>query len=142
MLKLLKRRLRIILNTNNLNNKLHNNTQINSIDNCKTPENDNKNPPKIKIKNIDEVLLLDLSEEDIHQFVEEKLKYNPKSDFIYNKAIPTDDELSRFSKEQVIKYFKDLASDHYQVCKENEQFRTQNFKQYIQLRKLEALGDS
>ena len=88
---------------------------------------------KDQLLNIDKLLL----NESINQFIEEKLKYNPKSDYIYNKKLPKD--LENMEKEKVVNLVKQLFADHYQVCKENEEFRTKNFKQYMQLRKLGAV---
>ncbi len=96
---------------------------------------------KSKLTNLEEILL-DVDEEAVTKFIDEKLKYNPKSEYIYNKQIPSEEQLHNFSKEQIINYFKDLVSDHFHVCRENEQFRTRNLKQHIQLKRYEKLGVS
>ena len=87
---------------------------------------------KNDLLNIDKAL----SNESLSQFIEEKLKYTPQSDYIYNKKLPSD--LENMDKDKIISFLKQLFVDHYNVCRENEQFRTKNFKQYIQLRKLGA----
>ena len=83
-----------------------------------------------KLLNMDEFLL----NESLNQFIEEKLKYTSKSDYIYNKKLPKN--LEGLEKDELIHLVKQLYADHYKVCRENEQFRTKNFKQYIQLKKL------
>ena len=88
------------------------------------------NKSQKNLLDIDNLLL----DESIYNFIEEKLKYVPKSDFIYNKKLPTN--LETLDKEKIITLVKQLYVDHYKVCRENEQFRTKNFKQYIQLKKL------
>ena len=70
----------------------------------------------------------------IESFVEEKLKYTPKSDYIYNKELPKN--LENLEKDKIISFTKQLYADHYRVCRENEQFRTKNFKMYLQLKRL------
>ncbi|MFC1659297.1 hypothetical protein ACFL0U_01900 [Pseudomonadota bacterium] len=82
--------------------------------------------------NIDKLLL----DESISQFVEEKLKHNPKSNYLYNKKLPQD--LEKMDKDKIISLMRQLFVDHHRVCRENEEFRTKNFKQYLKLKKLGA----
>ena len=118
-------------------NNSENNSKINSTDTCKVSENYNKSTKNLlnskNLSNLDDLLL----DESIQNLIEQKLKYTPKSDFIYNKELPKN--LEELDKDKMIHFIKQLFADHYRVCRENEQFRTQNFKQYIQLRKLGAL---
>ena len=90
---------------------------------------------KKELLNIDKLIL----NEVLCEFVEEKLKHIPQSEYIYNRKLPSD--LETLDKDKIISLVKQLYVDHYKVCRENEQFRAKNFKQYAQLRKLEALGD-
>ena len=85
---------------------------------------------KEQLSNIDKLLL----NESINQFVEEKLKYNSQSEYIHNRELP--ENLENLDKDKIIVLTKQLYIDHYRVCRENEQYRTKNFKQYLQLRKL------
>ena len=68
------------------------------------------------------------------------LKYNPKSPFIYNRKVVNNEDLSKMTDEQKNKLILELSSKHYEACRENEQFRTKNFKQYLILRKM-GFGD-
>ena len=90
------------------------------------------------VKDKEDLLKIDefLLNESIYQFIEEKLKHISQSDFIYNKKLP--DDLENLDKEKIINLVKQLYADHYRVCRDNEQYRTMNFKQYLQLKKLKV----
>ena len=130
MLEGFRKRLKVLLIKNSSNKKLHNETQNNSIKNYKKLENNKKNI--LNHVNIDEILL----DESLHDFIEEKLKYTPKSSFLYNKKIPTKEELYNFNKEQILQFVDGLVGENYYLSKENEKYRAMNFKQYLKLKKL------
>jgi hypothetical protein len=64
------------------------------------------------------------------------LKYTPKSEFINNANVLSDDDVLRISETEKVELLMKLQRQNLEVRKDNEQFRQKNFKMQLELRKL------
>ena len=74
---------------------------------------------------------------DDEKMIDAITKYTPQSDFIYNGVNSFIlGDLHKMNSEQKDNIIKELVDANYNLRKENEQFRTKNFKYYLMLRKM------
>jgi hypothetical protein len=80
-----------------------------------------------------EDLLLNIDHDTLQTFINQKLKYTPKCDFIYSKEVLNPETLSEEKKNNLI---KELYSENRSIKQENEQFRGRNFVMLMKLRQM------